>query len=144
MAKLLTAAPLRTLGKYSYSLYVFHQPAALILVSAGISAAIVPHIRGFALPGEVVYAAIAGTLSLLAAVASWHLYEKHFLKLKERFAHEPSESRAEQALSPAPAVPESAARLCEGIYRSSLDPMQIDGDVIVRRLDVPATNRDLR
>lgn len=86
MTRFFLARPLRELGKYSYSLYVFHQPVALLLVSAGISAAAAPAVWGSALPGEVAYAAIAGTISLIAAMLSWHLYERHFLKLKDRFA----------------------------------------------------------
>jgi peptidoglycan/LPS O-acetylase OafA/YrhL len=85
MTRLFLCKPLRALGKYSYSLYVFHQPVALLLVSVGISAAAAPAVWGSALPGELAYAAIAGTISLIAAMLSWHLFEKHFLKLKDRF-----------------------------------------------------------
>lgn len=86
MTRLFRSESLRALGKYSYSLYVFHQPVALLLVSVGISAAAAPALWGSALPGELAYAAIAGTISLIAAMLSWHLFEKHFLKLKIRFA----------------------------------------------------------
>ncbi len=79
-------AGLKFLGKYSYGLYVLHgllHPAldrffpierlSLVLHST--------------LLGSMTHLALAAGISLLAAVASWHLYEKHFLKLKRFFEY---------------------------------------------------------
>lgn len=114
-ARLFVTAPLRALGKYSYALYVFHQPVALMLVGLGFSAAIIPPIAGLGLPGEIVYAAFAGAISLIAAMLSWHLYEKHFLKLKDRFSHRQTDSqprltRKLDSIQPAKRGAELAAR----------------------------------
>jgi peptidoglycan/LPS O-acetylase OafA/YrhL len=77
-------APLRTLGKYSYAMYVFHKPLHDYL-GKPLVAAFRPD-----LPGSVLLcvAYIAGgvLVSLAVAWVSWHLYEKHFLRLKRRFA----------------------------------------------------------
>ena len=71
----LAARPLRYLGKISYGLYVFH----LI----GIEAAR----RATAVMGSDwwLQAAVASAVTLLLAVASYELFERHFLKLKHRF-----------------------------------------------------------
>ena len=71
--------PLRVLGKYSYGLYVLHQP---IMTVARV---------GLHMPDASVGAGRSFTLIMLpivfaAAWLSYHLYEKQFLKLKDRFA----------------------------------------------------------
>jgi peptidoglycan/LPS O-acetylase OafA/YrhL len=69
---------LRWFGKYSYALYVLHFPIAVLLLRSDISLAspnpMIAQIELFA-----VY--FGG--SVTAAFLSWHLYEKHFLKLKK-------------------------------------------------------------
>ena len=116
MTRLFLSQPLRALGKYSYSLYVFHQPVALVLVSIGISAAAAPVVWGSALPGEIAYAAIAGTVSLIAAMLSWHLFEKHFLKLKDRFSETPVAALG---------VPVATAWAVPGVPGGALDDVRL-------------------
>ncbi len=78
------AKPMRWLGKYSYGIYVFHLP-----ILEGSKAVF----RGIGLLGAiyssaalcVLFAAFNVTIALLAAYLSYHLYEKHFLKLKKYF-----------------------------------------------------------
>jgi peptidoglycan/LPS O-acetylase OafA/YrhL len=84
--RVLTSAPLRFLGKYSYALYVFHQPIAWRLSALGLGAVLIPKVGG-RLPAVACFAAVALALSLVAALASWNLWEKYFLKLKRRFAY---------------------------------------------------------
>jgi peptidoglycan/LPS O-acetylase OafA/YrhL len=74
---------LRFLGKYSYGLYVLHVLVltALLLPLRGVILG-ATHSKAVAVVG-------AGlgcfAISVLAAYASYHLYEKHFLNLKHRF-----------------------------------------------------------
>jgi peptidoglycan/LPS O-acetylase OafA/YrhL len=77
-------APLRSLGKYSYGMYIFHLfalwPVARIFDPEKIAARL----------GSVYWAipvSAAGGIAFVYGIAwvSWHLYEKHFLKLKKYF-----------------------------------------------------------
>jgi peptidoglycan/LPS O-acetylase OafA/YrhL len=73
MGAILSLRPLRTLGKYSYAIYVLQAPVQHIMVGAGAR----PEQIGY-LPFMLVGVSI--TLGL--AFVSWHLWEVHFLKLR--------------------------------------------------------------
>jgi peptidoglycan/LPS O-acetylase OafA/YrhL len=80
----LRAAPLRALGKYSYAIYVLHKPlhdfvGKPMLARLGLDASRSTLVAS-------VYVAVALVASFGVALASYHLYEKHFLRLKTRFA----------------------------------------------------------
>ena len=70
---------LANIGKYSYAMYIFHLPLRS------------EFIRFFTFPSlpEVARGIVVVALSSLATYAlaafSWHVYEKHFLRLKQRF-----------------------------------------------------------
>jgi peptidoglycan/LPS O-acetylase OafA/YrhL len=71
---------LRWFGKYSYALYVLHVPIAVLILRSDISwVSSSPSIAQL----ELFIEYFVG--SILAAFLSWHLYEKHFLKLKRYF-----------------------------------------------------------
>ena len=76
---------LRSFGKFSYAIYVFHQ---LVFV---LSAAVVaPIIQALRLQSDVGLAAVMFSMfgaSYVAGVMSWHLFEKHFLRLKTYFKY---------------------------------------------------------
>jgi peptidoglycan/LPS O-acetylase OafA/YrhL len=72
LCRLVSISPLRWLGKYSYALYVLH-PLVFGLPIV---------VRGWSSRFQFVPEIVA---SLLAAWLSYHLYEKHFLKLKRFF-----------------------------------------------------------
>lgn len=91
LTRFFAAAPLRFFGKYSYALYISHQPIAVLLSTRVVSALLIPSVRGLYLPGQLAFVAIAFGLSLGAALLSWHLYEKHFLKFKDRFPYRPAQ-----------------------------------------------------
>ena len=75
--------PLRTIGKYSYGMYVFHKPLHDFL-GRPLFLMLRPDASQSVLL-SMAYVA-AGTLATLGvAFASWHLFEKHFLQLKRRF-----------------------------------------------------------
>jgi peptidoglycan/LPS O-acetylase OafA/YrhL len=78
---LLESPWLRSFGKYSYGMYVFHVPMGFALSKV--------------MPGDGYLGSAAGiaagvALSYLAAYASWHLFEVRFHRLKDRFAPEPA------------------------------------------------------
>jgi peptidoglycan/LPS O-acetylase OafA/YrhL len=77
-------APLRSLAKYSYAMYVLSVPLHFLVGRPMLSAlgwtGDEAGVAGFA------YIAVGTAVSFLAAVASYHLFEVHFLNLKNRFA----------------------------------------------------------
>jgi peptidoglycan/LPS O-acetylase OafA/YrhL len=87
------------LGKYSYALYVFHY-MMMPLLDRYVSDKAMSERFGSFIVGMAVHLVICIAASIVVALASWHLLEKHFLKLKRYFVpnrHERSprpESRA--------------------------------------------------
>lgn len=76
---------LRFLGKYSYGFYIFHWPIFLIVKPyTDLWAKRIFELQGnwYLLPSSIL-ATLAG---LTIAFASFHIFEKHFLKLKSHFA----------------------------------------------------------
>ena len=76
---------LRMLGKYSYALYLWHGPAAQAL-HARYDPNHYDLIFGSRLPHALLFSLLALGLSLLLAWLSWNLVERHFLRLKDKFA----------------------------------------------------------
>lgn len=84
---LIRSRVLRSIGKYSYAMYIFHVPITLLL-HAGFrpwfdkvnSPTLVSSL-------VVVNFLVAVLLSFVAAVASWWLFENRFLQLKTRFEY---------------------------------------------------------
>jgi peptidoglycan/LPS O-acetylase OafA/YrhL len=97
LSRLLEARWLRTLGKYSYGAYVFHVPLQPFLMrfvppaQIGMLASGLGH-TGSRLVGLLGFTALGLTVTMIAAVLSFHLYEQPFLRLKRFF-----ESRARPA-----------------------------------------------
>jgi peptidoglycan/LPS O-acetylase OafA/YrhL len=92
LPRLLSGGVLRFFGRYSYGLYVLHVPLIKLGRLAGVSPDPFAGTR-WELPGLLGYMAVMTAASIVAALASWHLYEKHFLKLKARFTYRPPASR---------------------------------------------------
>ncbi len=78
---------LRFLGRYSYALYVFHHPI-MFYMGGFFNAARLPRLAGSQLPGQLAFTAVGASVSLAAALLSWHLYETQFLKLKALFPYD--------------------------------------------------------
>lgn len=85
LKRLLEARWLRQVGRYSFAMYVFHLP---ILTAFGDPLHKMLAFTGPALP--LCYALVAILLSFLAGLASYHLLEKHFLRLKPHFSPVPA------------------------------------------------------
>jgi len=82
------AAPLRTLGMYSYGIYVFHVPIANGLRDAlRIDVWPLSPLKGILEPSG--FFALGIVVNFLAAVLSYHLLEERFLGLKRFFEVRP-------------------------------------------------------
>lgn len=84
---ILASRPLRTLGKYSYGLYVFHVPIWLLTLRA-MPAERLSRIcasTAFVFSMQLI---IPFSISFIIAWLSWHLYEKRFLRLKHFFHYQ--------------------------------------------------------
>lgn len=81
---ILSNSILRFLGKYSYGFYIFHWPVAIILspVFYNMGTSLFQK-DGFV---HLFFVGILSSLAgLLISILSWHLLEKHFLKMKKFF-----------------------------------------------------------
>lgn len=79
---------LRTVGKYSYAMYLYHYPIQVCLtplLEEQVRAADTP----WRLARLLLYLVVVLTLSFLAALVSWRLIERPFLDLKDRIAPRP-------------------------------------------------------
>ncbi len=82
IARVFSHPVLRWFGKYSYALYVLHVPIAYWILRSD-----VPFLSSIEILAEVELFLLYFGACTLAAFLSWHLYEKHFLKLKRYFAN---------------------------------------------------------
>lgn len=80
--RLLSSPFLRFFGKYSYCLYVCHMPIIVVLAKAGLNCGHLVGLLHSELLSVLVLNCVAFALSITVAFASWHLYEKQWLKLK--------------------------------------------------------------
>jgi peptidoglycan/LPS O-acetylase OafA/YrhL len=75
-------------GKYSYGLYVFAN-LLIPLLAPVITAGGLAELLGSAYAGQLAYFAAMSSATCAAALVSWHLFEKHCLKLKKYFDSTP-------------------------------------------------------
>ncbi len=85
VSRVLGTPVLRFFGRYSYGLYVWHGLAVptfcrLVPIESFRDA------TGSRLVALFIFYAISLSISCAAAYASWHLFEKHFVRLKQRFS----------------------------------------------------------
>jgi peptidoglycan/LPS O-acetylase OafA/YrhL len=84
LSRALRNRTLRGAGKYSYGLYVLHYPIFLALEAAGFTSLALAGATGSRLLGVLAFAGVAGAATLAAALLSWNLLEKPFLRWKDR------------------------------------------------------------
>ena len=82
--RLLAAGWLRSLGKYSYAMYLFHTPI-LELMEPVVSSGRTGFERHESAAGEGLFTLAVLGVSYGAAWVSWHLWEERFLRLKRYF-----------------------------------------------------------
>ncbi|MBI3556739.1 MAG: acyltransferase [Deltaproteobacteria bacterium] len=83
-ARLFEHPALGSLGKYSYALYVLHVPINIALGRLWPSSTL-ENLPGGWVTATLVHATVTCIVSVCLALASWHILEKHFLRLKENF-----------------------------------------------------------
>jgi peptidoglycan/LPS O-acetylase OafA/YrhL len=72
------------LGRYSYGLYVYNSIFLLVAENSRLLDRLVSW-SGSTTLGRLIYWVFAWCATLAVSWLSWHLLEKHFLKLKDRF-----------------------------------------------------------
>jgi peptidoglycan/LPS O-acetylase OafA/YrhL len=92
------------LGRYSYALYLFHFPIRAVIRDTLYGPTKFATFLGSQMPGQILFYAIAMSISFCAAWISWHAFEMHFLKLKRLFP------MPEKPLHQAPVTPSVAAK----------------------------------
>jgi peptidoglycan/LPS O-acetylase OafA/YrhL len=88
-------APLRFFGKYSYGLYVYH-----FLIHPWLDVHFW-YVRSMPFPSLILHILAASGTTMIIALASWHLYERHFLRLKKLFGHSHNPIQPKVELLPA-------------------------------------------
>lgn len=86
--RLLTSSPLRTLGRYSYAMYVFHWPLCRLVQDGLERTGLSPETGQVeVLAARLLQLGLVLAGSFLLAWLSWHLWEKHWLRLKRHFPY---------------------------------------------------------
>ena len=83
---LLENKPMMETGRYSYALYLIHVPVGVALASLFHHFDLFDATYGYAI-GYALFFAVALSLSWLLSWLSYHVFEKHILKLKRHFSY---------------------------------------------------------
>jgi peptidoglycan/LPS O-acetylase OafA/YrhL len=94
---------LRFFGRYSYALYMVHNPLRAMLRELVFNPWAHP-IWGYCFPAQIAFYFLATGLAVAVALLSWNLFEKHFLKLKAFFRGVKLEDKAAVAQAEAAEV----------------------------------------
>lgn len=78
---------LRSFGKYSYAMYLFHLPLRALVRDLLLKEKQLPLVAGSQVPAQIAFTLTCIGITYCAAWLSWHLYEKHWLGLKRFFEY---------------------------------------------------------
>ena len=92
---------LRSVGKYSYALYVLHPAVRQVIIESIAPRVQVPLLFDSTMLQQVLVLALGFGLSYLLAVCSWYVLESPLLRFKDRFKYLPDSQRPAQRLPPA-------------------------------------------
>lgn len=81
LVRLFESPLLRSFGKYSYAMYLFHLPLRAVPRDL-IFQKKLPFLAGSQLPAQIAFTVACIAVTYVAAWLSWNLYEKHWLSLK--------------------------------------------------------------
>ena len=96
LTRLLSLGSLRWLGRYSYGMYIFHWPIIYIFVAPFLA-----ENEFTSWPkAQISVITLVSIATALSALATWHLFEKRFLTLKERFAPHRTEGGGRNTMAP--------------------------------------------
>lgn len=104
------------MGKYSYALYVLHQPIYVFFESALPTTRVI-EATGSTQLGFLIHSSISIALSIGAALVSWNLLEMPFLRLKSLFEYR---GGAPPSTAPVPAIAERLPVVASAV-QSNLD-----------------------
>lgn len=85
LVRLFESPLLRSFGKYSYAMYLFHLPLRALVRDGTLSNKVLPAVGGTQIPAQVAFTVVCIAITYAAAWLSWNLYEKHWLALKRFF-----------------------------------------------------------
>ena len=85
VARIFSLGWLRTLGRYSYALYLFHVPIRRFVRDQYFPVASFPTLFESPLPGQLLFYVVATAPAFALAWLSWHLFEKRVLALNRFF-----------------------------------------------------------
>lgn len=86
---------LRSVGRYSYSIYLFHPPVLLAFDTLILDRNKLPVIAGSRLPALAVYGLLFTALMWLIGFTTWWTVERHFLEFKRYFPYATNEAGPE-------------------------------------------------
>jgi peptidoglycan/LPS O-acetylase OafA/YrhL len=100
--KALSNVVMRQFGLYSYAMYLIHLPLRAVIRDRVLKPQMFDDFPGGPIVAQLVFYVVAIALTFVVAAASYHLFEKHVLRLKDVLA--PSRTRAAPpaAAEPAP------------------------------------------
>jgi peptidoglycan/LPS O-acetylase OafA/YrhL len=100
--RLLSNVVLRQFGLYSYAMYLIHLPLRAFIRDRVLKPQMFNDFPGGPLVAQLVFYVVAIALTFAVAAASYHMFEKHVLKLKDVLAPSRPRPATPAAAEPAP------------------------------------------